>query len=142
MEIQVTKGIFPPRAHLVLYVDLEKHPSGTDTFTSALYQTASQDSTTTDGQNPLLYCCGTGIEDQQDAFAFTDLLLQFNDLPLCCLEMASWVFNCETRPPGRYQVRYKISDQVAYIQTPGIAEFRILPEHEQQRPKLVSVNDC
>lgn len=135
MDIQITKGILTPRQDVVLHVDLERRPSGAYSFISNLYETSQEGYTT--GENPVFHSSGNGIPELQDALTFLDLLLQINDLPECDLEMATWLFECETREPGRYKVRYQVRDQVAHIKDHGESEFRLLPAHRAEHASVV-----
>jgi hypothetical protein len=107
---------------MVLHHDVEVHPSGGYSFTSVISEEAQKD-----GDTPIFYSSGTGYQEQQDAFAFIDFLLELNDLPQIDLEMATWIFECEDRGPGLYQVRYQIRDQITHISGTGIPEPRLLP---------------
>ncbi len=135
MDIQITKGVLTPQQDVVLHVDLERRPSGAYSFSSNVYETSSQGYTT--GENPIFHSSGNGIPELQDALTFLDLLLQINDLPEVDLEMASWLFECQNRDPGRYQVRYEVRDQVAHIKDHGESEFRVLPAHRSDNASVV-----
>jgi hypothetical protein len=124
MEIQITKGILDTRSNLVLYVDLEKRPSGTSSHLAEVYEETPQRKS---WENPkVFYSSGEGYTSLSDALTFLDLLLELNDLPQSDLEMASWLFQRETGPAGTYKLRYQIREQVTYIQDHGEPEFRPL----------------
>ena len=69
MELQVAKGIFSTRTDVVLHHDVEVHAKGGYSFSSTVCE-----ETTQNGIDTILHCRGTGYQDQQDAFAFLDLI--------------------------------------------------------------------
>ena len=139
MEIQITKGILDTRSNLVLYVDLEKRPSGTSSHLAEVYEETPQRKS---WENPkVFYSSGEGYTSLSDALTFLDLLLELNDLPQSDLEMASWLFQCETGPAGTYHLRYQIREQVTYIKDHGEPEFRPLNPASKDGSNVVSISN-
>ena len=143
MEIQIREGnITSPEQDLLLHVDFSRDTTGRCSFMAAVYEAHTQ-STTTTGESPLFHSSGAGVEDAQDTLTFVDFWLNFNNYPDLDLEMAEWFFenSAHTKDfePGRYQLRYKIRDKVAYIQNPGEPELGILPAHRSNSTNVVSI---
>jgi hypothetical protein len=139
MEIQITKGILDTRANLVLYVDLEKRPSGTSSHLAEVYEETPQRKSWE--QPKIFHSSGEGYTALSDALTFFDLLLELNDLPQSDLEMASWLFQCETGPAGTYKLRYQIREQVTYIQNHGEPELRPLNPSPENGSNVVSISN-
>ena len=137
MEIQITKGVLPPRTNLVYYVDVEKRPSGHSSHTSTLYEASSE---IPEHQWPqIFHSSGEGYVALSDTLTFLDLLLDLNDLAQTDIEMASWLFESESGPTGTYQLRYQVRDQVTYIKDHGQSEFRPLHKTNGTRSNVVSL---
>ena len=139
MEIQITKGILDTRSNLVLYVDLEKRPSGTSSHLAEVYEETPQRKSWENTK--VFYSSGEGYTALSDALTFFDLLLELNDLPQSDLEMASWLFQCETGPAGTYHLRYQIREQVTHIKSHGEPEFRPLNPTSENGSNVVSISN-
>ena len=139
MEIQITKGILDTRSNLVLYVDLEKRPSGTSSHLAEVYEETPQRKSWENTK--VFYSSGEGYTALSDALTFFDLLLELNDLPQSDLEMASWLFQCETGPAGTYKLRYQVREQVTHIQNHGESEFRPLNSPSKDGSNVVSISN-